>query len=156
MLESADESLELLIGAERVRIRSLEQPEELGRRAAGRLLRAHEKVADRQQRGHVEEVVEISTLNLVLAAPIEVLQESSRIERVGINFEQREVGPDRRGLHLTVPAPEVFAPKLALEHRCARRKAAPDLGVSARELVATPPSGGWPTASRGAPTGRAQ
>src|SRR4029450_11606843 len=30
---------------------------------------------------------------------------------------------------------EVYAPKLALEHRCARRKAAADLGVSARELV---------------------
>jgi hypothetical protein len=63
-------------------------------------LRAYEKVADRQQRGHVEEVVDIRPLDLVLAAPIEVPQESRRIERVGIDLEQRQVGPDRRGLHL--------------------------------------------------------
>jgi hypothetical protein len=74
-------------------------------------------------------------LDLVLAAPVEVLQDSSRIERVGIDLEQRQVGPDRRGLHLQVPALEVFAPKLALEHSHARREPPPDLGVSVRELL---------------------
>jgi hypothetical protein len=79
--ESADEPLKFLIGAERVRIRSLEQAKQLGGCAAGPLLRAHEKVAHRHERGHIEEVVDIRRLDLVLAASIEVLQ-SQVVSRV--------------------------------------------------------------------------
>ena len=137
MLESADESLELLSAPSGSGLAPWSS--DSGPASGRSTLRAHEKVADRQQRGHVEEVVDMP-LNLVLAAPIEVLQESSRIERVGIDFEQRQVGPDRRGLHLTVPALEVFAPKLALEHRCLSKGGAGSRGECARARP-TPPSG---------------
>ena len=43
--------------------------------------------------------------------------------------------PDRRGLHLTVPALEVLAPELALEHSRARLEPPTDLGMTAGELV---------------------
>ena len=87
------------------------------------------------QRGHVEEVVDVGAALLVLAAAVEVGEQFLRAERGRLDCQQRQVVADRRRFHLAVPALQLLAPGLALEHGRARLQPRSDLGLALCELV---------------------
>ena len=129
------EMLKLFVSAERIRVRPLQQAKQLGQRASCPLVRVDEEVTDRQQRRHVEQMVDVRTPDLVLAAAIEVREELARGERVRIDGEELEVTLDRRRLHLAIPAFEVLPPQPPLEDGRTRLEPPLDLRIGSREPV---------------------